>query len=233
MRVKNRIVTGLVLMAAVVPGYGAAITVDASATGRYFDTGTFAAGEYGTGWHSGIPSEARSFFGFDLSGVTGTVVSATLRLQTATAVSPFLTPTGTETFGVFDVSAALGTLTGGAGASSFADLGSGTQYGSLDVTDPVGTYIDIQLNGAGLAYLNGLAGGTAVMGGAITSLTKGLAPANEIVFNGSTGSMTRQLLLETDGGSSVPEPGTWMLVGGGALAVGLRRRQARLRSERK
>ena len=220
-------------MAAVVPGFGASLTVDASGTGRYFDNSLFIAGDYGTGWHSGLPSEARSFFGFDLSGVTGTVISATLHLETSTKVSPFLTPTGTETCGLFDVSAALGTLTSGAGAGSFGDLGSGTSYGSLDVTNPVGSFIDISLNAAGIAYLNGLAGGTAVIGGAITSLDKGVAPANEIVFNGSTGSMTRQLLLETDGGTGVPEPGTWMLMGGGMLALAVRRRMAeRLRRTR-
>jgi len=71
-----------------------------------------------------------------------------------------LSPEGTETFAVFDVSTALATLTAGsAGVAGFTDLGTGAQFGSLSVTAASPNTFDITFNALGLAYLNGLGGG--------------------------------------------------------------------------
>ena len=219
---KNRLL--VLFAAAALPVLGGTITVDATASGRYFDTNSFDTG-YGTGWHSGIPAEARSFFGFNLSGVSGTITGATLHLQTSAVVASFLSPTGTETFGLFDVSATLASLAAGTAFASFGDLGSGTSYGSLVVNSAPGTFVDIILNANGIAYLNGLAGGTAVLGGALTTLAKGAAPNNEILFNGSSSTMVRQLVLDTTPDSGVPEPATWVFIASGLALGGLVRRR--------
>lgn len=207
------------VLAAALPA--ATITVDASASGRYFNSGTFLTGQYGTGWHSGVPGEARSFFVFDLSGVTGTITAATLRLATNPSFSTYISPDPSETFTLFDVSTPLATLTSGGGG--FADLGTGTTLGSFVATGALGAQADISLNAAGLTYLNAAIGGNPALGGAITTLTSGAS--NEIVFNATDASFTRQMLLTTTTAPTVvPEPSTWLMLTLGLAPLLLRRR---------
>jgi hypothetical protein len=118
-----------------------------------------------------------------------------------------------ETYTLFDVATPLGTLTGGTGgASAFNDLGSGTSYGSFVATPALGAFADVTLNSAGLAFLNASAGQVA-LGGAIPTLAKGAT--NEFLFNSTSASLTRQLILTTTD-TVVPEPRTTLML---AVAV--------------
>src|SRR3989442_589784 len=81
---------------------------------------------YFTG-RSGV-DELHSFFTFDLSSLSQTAVSATLEVVRYT----YMSPDPTETLGLFDVTTDAATLNNNTGTSAtiFADLGSGTSYGT-------------------------------------------------------------------------------------------------------
>lgn len=83
-----------------------------------------------SGWNS-----YRNFFAFDLSGVTGRVVSATLSI--AGGNGKFSNMSNLAKFAVYDVSTKTSSLTSGTGGTAaFADLGSGSLYGSTAVATP-------------------------------------------------------------------------------------------------
>ena len=208
-----------ILVAATLPG--ATVNLDATASGRYFTSGTFFSGQYGTGWHAGVPGEARSFFVFDLSGVTGTITAATLRLATNPSFSAYISPDPSETFALFDVATPIATLTGGSGG--FADLGTGTVLGTFLANSSIGSQVDINLDASGLTYLNAAIGGSTALGGALTTLASG--GSNEIVFNATDASFTRQLILTTTttAPTGVPEPSTWAMLSLGLLTLAVRR----------
>lgn len=210
----NRILILSFLTAASAPGlFGATITLDATQTGFYNDSGVRTLGNYATGWFAvGSPAELRSYFTFDLTGVSGSITGATVHLSSGVAGSQYFSPDPSETLTFFDVSTTLAALTGGfGGPNAFNDLGTGTSYGSYTLTKPVPSFIDTTLNAAGLAFLN--ANFTSIaLGGAITTLTKGAT--NEAIFNGTDATLVRQLILTTTATtSSVPEPSSfWTLL---------------------
>jgi hypothetical protein len=178
-------------------------TLNAVASGAYNDQGTHYADNYAVGWYaSSNPGnlEGRDYFVFDLSSVTGTIVSAFLRLSTA---PPGYIRYGgndpSETFTLFAVAATpITTLVNGSGngVSAFNDLGAGTSYGSRVVTPNPGATIDVSLNGSGVSYLQANANGLVVLGGAITTLAKA-AGDDEFLFNATTAAQTRQLVVAT------------------------------------
>ena len=155
--------------------------------------------------------EMRNFFLFDLSGVTGTIVGASLEISAGTYVSS----DASETFSLFDVTTPLASLVDGTGGlAAFNDLGSGTTYGSrvFTASDPAFTPVTIALNAAALTSL--LSGGTLFgMGGAVTSL----GSATELLF-GNTGFVEykARLVLEME---TVPEPATLILLGTGLVTL--------------
>jgi hypothetical protein len=119
--------------------------------------------------------EFRSFFNFDLSSITGTITSAELRLGYDRF--GFSSPGPTETLGIFDVTTSIPALVAGSGGlSAFADLGSGTLYGSavLPTSNPADGTASITLNTSALAGLNAEQGGQFAVGGALTALSSPL-----------------------------------------------------------
>ena len=210
------------------PCSSAPITLDALDSGAYTAAGAHdpANENYLTGIFNG--GETRSFFLFDLSSISGTIESATLRLfnpEVSQFLHGYVSPDPTETLNVYDVAAPPALLTGGsAGGEGFADLGSGTLYGSTIVSSASnGQLVDITLNAAALAALNA-ADGQFVLGTALGSLSGG---ANQYAFGFSMTSFvadhTRQLLLDVAPVAPVPEPATLALFAAGAATIGIRR----------
>ena len=90
------------------------------------------------------------------------------------------------------------------------------------------TFYDIPMNAAGLTALqNSLGANQFAVGGTLTSLTRGAT--NEAMFNGTNGTLTRQLIITTtDSVNAVPEPASVLLTASGMLgALVLRLRRSR------
>ena len=230
----NRIAAGLILILSCLSAHAA--TLNAVDRGFYdisgLHTPTFL--QYFVGDNPGDTSEYRNFFVFDLTSVSGPIVSASLHLPTATSFS--VDPS--ETYGIFDVGTAVASLTAGTGGvAAFSDLGTGTQLGSVIVTGvPVplevyyqlgGTFVDVVFNAAGLAYLNAHLGGLTAVGGALTTLNA-VNTSNdtdlEYLFAQSAppfGTFTPQLIL-----NAVPIPAAAWLFGGALGLLGVVRRRS-------
>ena len=130
----------------------------------------------------------RNFFTFDLSKLRGTVTSAKLELRRFSS-SPG--NEATETYELFDVSTDAATLNNNTGtnATIFADLGSGTSYGSFAVPISVFSLDEIltfPLNAAAVSDINTAAGGFFSIGGTLTS-----QDGNDFLFGASGSSEDR------------------------------------------
>jgi hypothetical protein len=220
-----------------------AATVVSYERGWYESTGVHLVGNdnYFAGRQDETPfDEKRNFFVFDLSGFSS-ITSATLELLVG-PTPPFdsiISIGGTETYTLFDFGGSISDLTGGTGGVlAYTDLGTGTSYGSIVVTDGAdeGTVISITLNAAGIAAANAAAGGDFAIGGAITSLLAAPPPwADEYVF-GFTGSgdpsdgNTRLIVEGTPANAAVPEPASLVVFGTlfsvGAIAARRKRKKA-------
>jgi hypothetical protein len=200
----------------------APLTLDALDSGHYNPGGIHAINiqNHLTGVFAG--TELRSFFAFDLSSVNGTITSATMRL-----FNPFVSqfqpgyssPDPAETLNIYDVSTPAAEIIAGAGrAAGFADLGSGTLYGTrvMSAADN-GTVVEIVLNNAALTGLNS-SDGLFVLGGALGSLGTG----DQFVFGHSMAAFvpdhTRQLVLDV-ASPEIPEPSTIGLAAAGLLLL--------------
>jgi hypothetical protein len=150
-------------------------------------------------------TELNNFFTFDISALAGTVVDATLNLVKYGTQSDF--GNATLAYTLYDVSTDAATLNSNDGVSAaiFADLGSGTSYGTHNVVvDGFSTVvIDLALNAAAVADINAAIGGSGQFFSIGGSLNLGAAPG------------------------VVPEPASMALwgIGGVGMAVGAYRRR--------
>jgi PEP-CTERM motif len=227
---KNVAIACLLIVTAVVPASAATITLSAVNRGWYDETGSsngstagnnYIAGDCGGAVCAGDTGEFRNWFAFNLAGISGPVVAARLLLDIPANNGYTSTSAASETYTVFDVSAANLGLLGSSSLAVYGDLGSGTTYATFLVTAAAnGTTASIILNAAALANLNAALGGLFGFGGAITTLN-GVADDEYVFgFSGVGGVQTR---LEITTSDVVPEPGTCMLLGTGIALLAARR----------
>jgi hypothetical protein len=153
------------ILGAITPAIGSGL--NAIDSGYYFSDGlhpsaenSYVLGQAQDG--AGGLITVRNYFTFSLPAATSTILGAELRLlASAPANQGFLSPDPSETYTLYDVSAspaALDTERNSAnptGASIYSDLGSGTVFGSRNVTAADdATTISIPLNAAAVAALN-------------------------------------------------------------------------------
>jgi Ca2+-binding RTX toxin-like protein len=167
---------------------------------------------YATGDGGGV--HLRNFFIFDLSSVSGTVNSASLRAYNGGGGGP-------ATYTLFDVTTSTATLAaGGSGLTAiYNDLGSGTVLGS--VANPSGTPITVPLNAAGVSAVQSALGGSLAVGGDFpdpyslfqaTQAPNGLA---ELVLDMGTGSPEPTVPSCDDGTPTTAPAGYNLIVGSG------------------
>jgi len=190
----------------------------------------------------GTPQEReRNYHTFDLSGLTGTITGATLRVwvdQVDGAPgsgignetgAPYQSSDPFEDILLYDVSTDAATLAStDPGVDAFNDLRSGNTYGTLRVdADDAGEYIETALNAQAIADLNAAIGGTWSIGGALDfdgSYGETASFISERVLhddNNLGNDLPSQLVLT---GSVVPEPASATLLLLTAAAT-LRRRR--------
>ena len=141
--------------------------------------------------------EFRNFFTFDLSSLSGTVISANLELKRGVNAGET-----NHVYGLFDVSTDAATLNNNSSlnADIFNDLGTGTSYGTFNVP---GTFIRsrdggnliLPLNAAAVADINAAAGGFFSIGGALLNLSGSAnAPVEQLILGGSGNSGIQRLV---------------------------------------
>lgn len=166
--------------------------------------------------------EHRGHLSFMVTGVTDPIVSATLRLSQWGAISNGTVGAGNVTLGLFDVSTDANVLnsSSGAQASIFADLGSGTSYGSKVIATQFSQtrVLEIPLNSAAIA---------AIQNNAVFSVGMAMLDGNgsqtHYLF-GNTGLVPSPFVHELRI-VTIPEPATFSLAGAGLLLSACRRRR--------
>lgn len=139
----------------------------------------------------------RNYFTFDLTGVTDTITSATLKLFTY-VVSADLA------YELYDVSTDPVTLdtTSAPNSTIFNDLGSGTSYGSFSVrVNQSHSDVLFTLNSAGVAAINAARGSFFSIGGDAPT-----AGPNDYIFGFGISATPSNALVLTSGLTEVPEP---------------------------
>jgi hypothetical protein len=158
-------------------------------------------------------TELRSFYTFDLSGVSGKVTGVTLRVMRGDQ-------SGNVNLTLWDVSTPANVVNNNNGYSGaiFTDLGTGKSYGNFDVISGWrDEYLDFGLNAQGLNDLRNT-NGFFTIGASVN------AAAEQFIFS-STGGDVSSLILEVDDNpADVPEPTSLALLLAGAASIVAARR---------
>lgn len=159
-------------------------------------------------------AELRSFYTFDLRNVNGKVTNATFKVMRGYQ-------SGTVNLNLWDVSTPANAVNFNQGLNSaiFADLGTGSAYGSYKVVP--GNYADrleLELNTQGVTDVRNNNGFFTI--GATVN-----AAAGEFIFSSTGGDMS-YLILEVAERNEVPEPTSFaLLLAGVSSFVATRRRK--------
>jgi hypothetical protein len=205
------------------------VTLDATNRGFYRSDGLHA--EASLNYIAGRETAAtefffNNFFVFDLSSITGTIVSATLHVAAGT----YQSADASEMFELRAVATAIADLIAGhavgssSGQAIHTDLEDGTLFGSTAVASDA-TAVDVTLNASALSALNA-AGGQVALGGALTSLN-GNTGQERVFANTGSATQVSRLVLDVREPVGVPEPGTLALIGVGLLGAVIGRRATR------
>lgn len=180
---------------------------------------TFGRGRWERTW-TGIRDgmEHRSFFAFDLSGVSYRIVSATFDIETTF----FESPDASETLQLRHMHSAPGPRATHEGIGYFADAGDGAIYGSRDFS-PADDFMtrNITLNAEAIAALNAARGGFFQLGAQLTSLS-GQTAVREMLFSRFEREPWSGLTLVT---GPVPEPSSLVLMLGVVVGLAFLRRR--------
>jgi hypothetical protein len=142
---------------------GVEIIKDAVERGWWKNDGLHIAGNDNTlTGQTNSTSKYNSYFIFDLAGVTGTVVTAKLKME----IENYQSADPSESMSVWDVSTAAATLdANGSDVGIYNDLMTGNSYGIFVVNAAdKNTTLDIQLNPQAVSDLNAALGGTFSVG---------------------------------------------------------------------
>jgi hypothetical protein len=169
------------------------IVLQATDRGWYADTGVHMAVNKNTFTGMSPPSHYNSYFTFDLSGVTGTIVSAQLSLE----LEHFFGTDMSETASIWDVSASASQVSMSSTSTTiFQDLQSGSKYGTFTGTPAaVGTNIATTLSAQAIKDLNTARGSTFAVGVHIDSLSGQVMMDEGLRFSTQTEPRTDQLIL--------------------------------------
>lgn len=169
-------------------------------------------------------SRYNNWFAFDLSGVTGEIVSAVLTVFGGNG--SYYNTSDSTSYRIYDVATAVPVLTsGGGGVSAYNDLGSGDLYGSATVaTTPYAQLpmpeVTVHLSGA-LSDISAALGGLFALGGT--------SNVSHYLWGGSNALPAAKLTLETAMISPAPVPlpagGVLLLTAMAGLGVLHRRRR--------
>jgi hypothetical protein len=125
---------------------------------------------YLVGYYSEYSLQTRNFFVFDLTGVSTPLAKASLvAYNPGASTDGYDGIVGSGTYSLYDVNTSISSLLDGTGGiAAFNDLGSGILIGSIgfDVSRN-GTFVNVDFNSQGIAYLNANLGAVVAIGGMI------------------------------------------------------------------
>lgn len=180
------------------------VSLSSAASGRYTDFGNGAQSTIATGSYFG--SESRSFFDFNLTGLSGQTITSASILFPSTGT--FL-GAGTKNLGLFDFTGNIAALVAGTGGTTaYADLGTGNQYASTSFSQTSGSVpsFTLTLNAQAIADMNAVltsGGSDFAIGGAITNLT---GSDDQLLWSGSINRPAVTLNLVTTPALAAPGP---------------------------
>lgn len=164
--------------------------------GWYNSLGTHDSSNGGTICGKQDDNKYRSYFTFDLGGVSGTAVGAVLRLE----IVAYNSIRQSESFNVYHVETDTTTLeaSGSGDMTIYDDLADGVLYAQKVTVSPddVGSVINIHLTAAALAQINASMGARFAVGVGDVAYT--LDESDAIIFSLASETRTHQLVLNVD-----------------------------------
>jgi hypothetical protein len=178
---------------------GGTATLTAVNTGWWDGTGAHTSGNtnYIAGYDVGDGAEIRDYFVFNLASVSQNIASAQLSLYNPS--SGYDSTVSTETYTSFDVSTPIATLeaSGSGQTAIFNDLGSGTSLAATTVSAANDNAdVLVNMNSAGVSYLNAARGSQVAVGGAVTPIV-GTSQQTIFAYTGTTSLNTLILTYAT------------------------------------